>query len=207
MKIFINGLLTGLILQIALGPVFFFIVNIVLQKTLYDGLAAAIAVTIVDYLYITLAILGVGKLLEKKKIKKTFGIISSIILIIFGIIIINNIPTESLIIGFDSNSKDILKSFTSVFLLTIFSPMTIVFFTGIFSSKAIEHNYTKHELLIFGLSVGLATLIFMTSSVILLSLLQKTVPIILIQILNLIVGFLLILYGAIRFKRVLKNSA
>tara|TARA_Y100000310_G_C20352782_1_gene655191 strand:- start:97 stop:717 length:621 start_codon:yes stop_codon:yes gene_type:complete len=206
MKVFKNGLLTGLVLQMAIGPVFFFIVNIALQKTLYDGFAAVSAVTIVDYFYITLAILGVGKLLEKKKVKKIFGIISSIVLITIGIIILANIPTEIKTLEVSANSN-LLTSFTSVFFLTISNPMTIVFFTGVFSAKAIEYNYTKHQLWIFGLSVGLATLLFMGSSVILFSLLKKTVPILLIQTLNIIIGCLIIIYGAIRFKPVLKNSA
>lgn len=45
----LKGLITGLILQIAIGPIFFLIVNITLQKTLLDGLSAVVAVTIVDY--------------------------------------------------------------------------------------------------------------------------------------------------------------
>lgn len=70
MKVFKNGLLTGLLLQLAIGPVFFLIVNITLQRTVLDGFVAVLAVTIVDYLYITLALIGVGKLLQKKKFKK-----------------------------------------------------------------------------------------------------------------------------------------
>jgi len=35
MKIFYNGLLTGLALQLAVGPVFFYIVNLTLQKTTF----------------------------------------------------------------------------------------------------------------------------------------------------------------------------
>lgn len=76
MKIFKNGLATGLILQLAIGPVFFFIINLALQRSIFDGLAGALAVTIVDYIYITLSILGIGKLLENKKVKKIFGVVS-----------------------------------------------------------------------------------------------------------------------------------
>lgn len=70
MKIFKNGLAIGLVLQLAVGPVFFFIINLVLQKSIFDGLAGVLAVTIVDYFYIILAIFGIGKLLENKKVKK-----------------------------------------------------------------------------------------------------------------------------------------
>ena len=54
LKLFKNGLVTGLFLQLAIGPVFFFIVNLSLQKTIWDGLTAVLAVTIVDYTAITL---------------------------------------------------------------------------------------------------------------------------------------------------------
>jgi arginine exporter protein ArgO len=90
-KPFIDGLLTGLLLQIAIGPVFFFIFNLVLQKSILDGLVGVLAVTIADYLYIFFAIFGVGKLLENKNIKKILGFVSSIMLFLFGIYILFSI--------------------------------------------------------------------------------------------------------------------
>ena len=151
---------TGSLLQFAIGPVFFFIINLTLQRTILDGQVAVLAVTIVDYFYITLAILGIGKLLEKENVKKTFGIISSIVLIVFGFIIIRDVVSSQLATAVDMNSSNLLTSFTSVFLLTISSPLTIVFFTSLFAAKAVEYNYTKRELVIFGLATGSATFLF-----------------------------------------------
>lgn len=205
MKIFKNGLITWLILQVAIGPVFFYIINLTLQKTIFDGVAGVIAVTIVDYLYITLAILGIGKLLERKKIKKIFAIISSIILIIFGLMIIQNITSISITTNTDLWSN-LRISFISVFFLTISSPMTIVFFTSLFATKAIEYNYSKNELFIFWLATWLSTFLFMGTSVILFSLLRWSIPILLIQILNLLVGCLLIWYGTIRLIKILNKK-
>lgn len=65
-KVFIRGLTTGLILQLAIGPVFIFVANTIFQKGVIEGILAVIAVTIVDYIYIVLAIFGVGKVLKKK---------------------------------------------------------------------------------------------------------------------------------------------
>lgn len=205
MSIFLNGLTTGLVLQLAIGPVFFFIINLALQRAILDGFAAVLAVTLVDYLYITLSIIGIGKLLEKKKVKKAFGIVSSIVLIIFGVLIVKSIfslnPLSS-----GASPTNLFESFAATFFLTISSPMTIVWYTSLFSAKAVEYNYTKRELLFFGLAVGLATFIFMGSSVILFSLIKKTVPILIILILNALVGGLLITYGSVRLVKVLKNS-
>lgn len=202
-KIIGNGLMTGLFLQLAIGPVFFYIVNLTLQRSIYDGLVAALAVTLVDYFYITLSMVGVGKLLEKKEINKVFGIVSSIVLIAFGAWIIYGI-TNSVASTTRINSTSLISSFLSVFFLTISSPMTIVFFTGIFTAKAVEYNYAKKELLIFGLSVGSATFLFMGLSVIIFSLLKQTVPIALIQSLNFIVGIVLVGYGVMRIIKILK---
>tara|TARA_Y100000310_G_scaffold275128_1_gene291538 strand:- start:4556 stop:5203 length:648 start_codon:yes stop_codon:yes gene_type:complete len=205
-KIFKNGLMTGLFLQLAVGPVFFFIINLALQRTIADGLIAALAVTIVDYFYITIAILGIGKLIEKKKNKKIFGLVSSVVLIIFGFIIINGIITQGFTTNVDINSTNLFSSFVLVFILTISSPMTIVFFTGLFTAKAVEYNYTKKELWIFGLAVGSATLIFMSLSVLMFSLLKGFMPLILIQSLNLLVGIVLIGYGLFRIIKIFQKK-
>lgn len=205
MKIFKNGLLTGLVLQLAIGPVFFFIINLVLQKSILDGFVAVLAVTLVDYFYITLAILGIGKLFENPKIKKIFGIVSSIVLVIFGLFIIKSAIGINISNEVNVNFTSLFSSFVSTFFLTISSPMTIVFFTSLFTAKALEYNYTKRELFIFGFATGLATLIFMGTSVVVFSLVKGTIPTILIQALNAIVGCLLVIYGMIRLIKVLKK--
>ncbi|WP_334139643.1 LysE family transporter [Thermovirga lienii] len=206
-KIFKNGLLTGLILQAAIGPVFFFVVSLVLQAGAFAGLAAVAAVTMVDYLYITLAILGVGKLLEKDKFKRIFGLVSSVVLILFGL----SIAASGGGVGFSSNlvpgKWGLISSFASAFILTISSPLTIVFFTGLFAAKALEHDYKKRELWIFGLSAGSATFLFLGTSVVLFSMFAGSVPASLVKVLNLIVGALLVFYGLVRGVKIFRCIA
>lgn len=206
MKVFRNGLMTGMVLQLAVGPVFFFIVNLALQRTIFDGFAGVLGVTLADYVYITLAIVGIGKLLEHKKVKRIFGIISSIVLMIFGFVMIKGIMASSINTTSIISSTNVISSFISVFLLTISSPLTIVMWTSLFAAKTIEYNYTKKELLIFGFSTGLATFIFMGSSVMIFSLVKGSVPVQLIQVLNIIVGCLLIWYGGARLIENLKKK-
>jgi arginine exporter protein ArgO len=85
LSIFVKGLVTGLILQVAIGPVFFFVVNIVMQRTLLDGFFAILAVALADYCYIILSIIGIAKLLENNRLKRFLGFVSSLILILFGL--------------------------------------------------------------------------------------------------------------------------
>ena len=194
-------------LQIAIGPVFFFILNIALQRTLIDGLFAVIAVTIADYLFIALAVLGVGKLLERPKIKFGMGITSSVVLMLFGIIMIVSIgqgsPVSSPNNPVESNYA---ASFISTFFLTISSPLTIVFWTGLFAARAIEKGYTQKQLLFFGIGAGLATFVFLGTSVSLLASISTSIPLALLRILNAGVGVLLMVYGIIRLYRIVVNT-
>jgi len=202
-SVLINGFLTGMLLQIAIGPVFFFILNISLQRTILDGLSAVMAVTLVDYLFIALAVLGVGKLLEKPKINFALGVVSSIVLVLFGIVMILSIePT-----GMENSANAMVESnyfssFISAFVLTISSPLTVVFWTSLFAAKAIENGYAKKELVFFGFAAGFATCVFLGGSVALFSTLSASIPFTLLRISNLAVGALLIVYGVIRLFKV-----
>jgi len=205
--VLLNGFLTGLILQIAIGPVFFFILNISLQKTALDGLFAILAVTLVDYIFIALAVLGVGTLLERPKIKLVSGIIGSLVLIIFGIVMILSISQNSNVdISNSIIESNYTASFISAFLLTISSPLTIVFWTSLFATKAIEKGYAQKQLIFFGLAAGLATLVFLGSSVTLLSIIRAAIPLALLRISNAAVGLLLVVYGVIRLWKIGINT-
>lgn len=206
MKTFFKGLLTGLFLQSALGPVLFYIIGMVLQKSLLDGIFATAAVTLVDYFYITLSILGIGKALKDGKAKKILSIISPIILIVFGSFLIYKAGTgmttsNAATIDSDITSTSLLFSCTSTFLMTISSPMTIIFYTSLFSAKALEHNFTKRELWIFGMGVGLATFLFTGTAAVIFYMLKGVIPSPLVFAGNILVGIILVAYGT---KRILK---
>jgi threonine/homoserine/homoserine lactone efflux protein len=195
---------TGLILQLAIGPVFLYISNIALQRTLYDGFSAIAAVTLVDYIYIILAVLGVGKLLERNNLKTILGIICSIVLILFGgFMIINSFDTITTDIQTIDKSYKLFSSFSSAFFLTASNPLTIVFWTGLFATKSIEYNYSRSELIVFGLSAGFATVLFLGLSIIILTILKSSIPVKVITILNFSVGIILTLYGVIRIIKIL----
>jgi threonine/homoserine/homoserine lactone efflux protein len=202
-----DGFLTGLILQIAIGPVFFYILNLSLQRTLLDGLLAVVAVTIVDYFFISLAVLGVGKLLETPNIKRGLGIISAIVLVLFGIVMIASIHQTSQVATPSSIvASNYTVSFISAFVLTISSPLTIVFWTSLFAAKAIERGYPRNQLICFGLAAGLATLVFLGTSVTVFSLVRASIPLVLLRICNIGVGSLLIVYGIMRLIKIASGS-
>jgi threonine/homoserine/homoserine lactone efflux protein len=205
MRPYLNGLLTGLFLQLSIGPVFFFIFGITLESNYLNSLSAILAVTIVDYLYISLSIFGVGKLLEKPKVNIVLGIIGSLVLIVFGIItLVNSFRTIN--IGFTDNTSNwnIYNSFSIVFFLTLSSPLTIIFWSSVFVSKAIENNYIKNQLIFFGIGAGFSTFVFLSLTMLIISLIKTNIPLFIIKTLNIFVGITMIFYGVIRFIKVVK---
>lgn len=204
-RILVHGLATGMILQIAIGPVFFFITNLALQKTLYDGLIAVAGVTFADYIFIMLAIFGVGKLLERKNVKRLLALVSSVVLALFGIWMITQLPAGVPVSGDGHGAAGTLSaSFIQAFILTISSPLAIIFWTGLFTVKAMERNYARKEVLIFGLAAGFSTVLFLSTAVLIMTGLKASIPLSLIKILNLGVGMLLVAYGCLRFINTLK---
>jgi threonine/homoserine/homoserine lactone efflux protein len=199
MNVLINGLLTGLFLQLAIGPVFFFISRIALQSNFSNALAGILAVTLVDYIYIALSILGLGKIMENEKAKKISGIIGSVALMIFGTSILihafavresANDPTGTIITP--------LGSFVSCFILTLSSPLTIVFWSSIFTTKVLENGYDKKQVMVFGLGSGASTFIFLATAMFILSLVRSGIPDMVVSWLNVVVGALLVAYGVKR---------
>ncbi len=197
MSAIINGLSTGLFLQLAVGPVFFFVANLALQRSAWDGFAGVLGVTLADGLYITLAILGAGKLLERERVKAAFAVIGAGLLFAFGIIIVSGVMRGQGAIPLATvNTANLLASFLSAFSLTLSNPMTIVFFVSLFAVKAAKHRYARKDVFFFGLGTGLATFVFMGGAVCLFTFIKASVPDALVQILNLFVGLLLIVYGS-----------
>jgi len=207
MRPLLNGMLTGLFLQLALGPVFFYILGITVDSNYTNSLSAVMAVTIVDYIYIVLSLIGIGKLLQKDKVKIVFGIASSIILMLFGLLILFK---GLLFINDAAQIQSItwtpMNSFTSCFVLTISSPLTIVFWGSVFSAKAIEKNYKKKQLVIFGIGTGLSTFLFLSVTMMILSLFKSNIPDMVVQILNCSVGMVLIYYGVTRTIKTIRDK-
>jgi len=201
----INGFISGLLLQLAIGPVFFFILGITIDSAFTNSVSAIIAVTIVDYIYIALSIFGIGRALESTPSRRIFGTISSLLIFLFGIISVKN--------GLTAIHGNVIQnvahwtpfnSFLSCFLLTISSPLTIVFWGSIFTGKAIEMGYQKEELIRFGIGAGFATFVFLSISMLLISTFKTNIPAVIIQFLNCGVGAVLMYYG---ITRVMKLAA
>ena len=202
--IILDGFKFGMLLQLAIGPICLMVFKISGESGFLNGLYFTSAVTLIDALYIFLAIFGIGSIINKNAIKILLKYIGSIILILFGVNIILNtinisiIPTIKLF-----NVNNINNIFMQGIVLTASNPLTIIFWGGIFSNKIIENKYSKMNLLIFGIGCILSTIIFLSFIAIIGKLFNMFLPNIIIRISNIIVGIVIICFG---IKGIIRNE-
>ena len=194
LKKYFSGLKFGLLLQIAVGPMCLMVFNTAKNVGFLVALSLVLAIALVDTFYITLAGLGVSKLLEKEKIKKIFKIIGSLVLILFGINIILNVFGINIIPGLNLKPTS-TNIFIQGLVLTLSNPITIVFWGSVLTTKIIEDKLKKKELIIFSIGLVSATLLFLTSVAILGTVLSSFIPDNISSMLNIVVGILIIFFG------------
>ncbi len=194
----LKGLKFGMLLQFAIGPMCLMVFNTSATYGLFIGLSLVIAIAIVDLIYIALSGVGVAAIINKNKVKLAIKLFGSIVLVVFGANIIAGAFNYSLLPDITLFSDISGKSvFVQGLLLTASNPLTIIFWSGVFSTQIIENNYNKSQLFYFGLGCVMSTLSFLSVITILGTIIKGLLTSVIIQILNVLVGILLI-YSGIR---------
>ena len=198
MRIVLKGIIFGMILQLAIGPVCIFI----LQTSIRDGFIVAIAgvlgITIVDAVEMLLATVGISKLLEYKRRQLILTLIGVSILLIYGIYMIisvfysNNVYEFSLYSGYLSKKEG---TFICAIILTLSNPLTILFWGGVFSAKIAERELFIADIKWFCLGCIMATVLFLTIVAAVGSFVGLYVNDTISRMLNLGVGVFMIIYG------------
>lgn len=193
---FIKGFKFGMLLQFAIGPMCLLVFNTAGTHGFSFALELVFSIAFVDALYILLSVIGVASIIKRENVTKVVKIFGCIVLVVFGSNMIVQAFGYSLLPNISMFSN--VSSRTIVLqgiLLTASNPLTIIFWSGVFSSQLIENKLTKFQLFPFAFGCVMATVIFLTFISLLGSLsgvfLSKDV----IKILNVCVGIIIIYFG------------
>jgi len=201
----ILGFSTGLILQIAVGPIFFYIIHTAIQGGAISALSAIAGVTIADYFYIFLALIATERILNFIKGNEFARFLSPLIMILFGAYIA--ISSEMNPSGSYGRINPFpLPAFFSGFILTLSSPITCIFWSSVFTEKARSHQFSRAQLIPFGLAAGSATFVFLGSVSALVTFFRADLSGNLIFFLNLLAGIVILIYGVSRLSKQIKNG-
>ena len=193
--VLVRGFGFGLLLQIAVGPVCLFVFSAAVGQGFARAIQAVLAVTIIDAAFITLAIAGIASLVSRPGFKRIVGIIGGGILVLFGLSIELSLLGVSIIPGFEFTMREGMSPFLAGLLMTGSNPLTILFWSGVFSSKIAEDGMDRTGMVFFGAGAVLSTMAFLSVVSIAGDLAGRFLPEIVITVLNGIVGAGLLFFG------------
>jgi len=189
----VKGFRFGMLLQLAVGPICIYIFKLAIGTSLIEAMTAVIGVVIIDGLYIALSILGISSLVNKnERILKIGG---AVVLVVFGITtiygaLLGDIPTDDITIG-----SSYLTSFFKAIVLTGSNPLTIVFWSGVFSARIVEEKFDRKDEIQFAFGAVLSTFITLTVVAVIGQFTSSFISNAMVTLLNLVVGLILIYFG------------
>lgn len=195
-QIIVKGLSFGMLLQLAIGPICLLVFNTATTEGVFKAMEVVFAVSIIDLLFISLSLLGISFIFNKKNLMYFFNIFSGLILIIIGLNLVLSVFDISLIhnIQFLRNLfKD--NFFLIGIILTLSNPLTIIFWSSVFSKNVADNGYTKTNLIFFAMGCILATFLFLSFISILGIYFNRFLSNNIVSILNIIIGLLIIFFG------------
>ncbi|MDT2904257.1 LysE family transporter [Lactococcus lactis] len=195
-RIIFEGLYFGMILQLAVGPVCLLVFNTSATNGFFNAMQVVLAVSIIDLLFIILSLLSSSFALNKKEVRYLLNLLNGLILIFFGLNLFLSVFGISLINGLPY-FKNLLghNYFLTGITLTLSNPLTIIFWSSVFSKKVSDNDYTRTNLLFFAMGCVLATFLFLSMISILGIYFNHFLPDNIVSILNIIVGLLIIFWG------------
>lgn len=194
MKDMMKGYRFGMLLQVAIGPICLFLISTSISSGVWKGLVGVAAVVIVDSLYILFAILGLGMVLKKESVNRGVRYFGGVILLFFGLSMVLGVFGVAIIPGFSfvGEGKHV---FIKTLLMTLSNPLTILFWTGVFSAKISQDNIAKGQLYMFGCGAVLATLVFLSFIVLISDVISVWINDSLLSVVNVIVGLVIVAFG------------
>ena len=197
-----SGMRFGMILQLAVGPMCLLVFNTASSAGIAAGMATVFAIASVDAAYIALAAFGVSAAMRRASVRNAVSIVGAAVLIAFGVDTIlgtlgmSFLPAVSLFSGGSAGGF-----FAKGALLTASNPLTIIFWGGVFATKASEGGMAGSRLASFGAGCVASTLIFLSSVALASSFAGSFLPESVMRMLNGAVGAVLIYFGIRLFLR------
>lgn len=192
----LKGFRFGMLLQFAVGPMCLMVFNTSTTYGFIYGLHLVLAIALIDALYIALSCVGVAAIINRAKVRAAIKLVGCLVLVLFGANTISGVFDFSFLpdIALFSNASS-ENLFVQGLLLTASNPLTIIFWSGMFSIQMIENEWNKKQLFFFALGCVMATITFLTVVAFLGSILSGFLPQVIVQFLNVAVGIVLIFFG------------
>lgn len=186
---FFRGLKFGLLLQLAIGPVFLYVWSIAASLGAEGAVRAVAGVTLADALYILIALAGVIPIRRMEKARRLLVKLGAVVVGLFGIWML----ISSLFLSSQGRISQTSFPFAGAFLLTLSSPLTVIFWAGLFSSRLADEAFRKRHVVAFAFGSLVSTPLFLGATAGLGVLVGRALPRSWLLVSNVGVGVILII--------------
>lgn len=197
MEIVLKGIVSGLVLALLIGPVFFSIIQTSIERGFVSGVFVAVGVSLSDAFYIFLAYMGLSQIFSNGDNQRYMAYIGGIILFAFGAYYL--FVKSRRILDFKSvniKSTSPLRLVAKGFIINGLSPMVLVFWLGTVSVVTGEFGYTTTVQVVTFFGAIVAT-VFATD-VVKAKLADKLRTVMtprLVRVMNLVLGVVMLIFG------------
>lgn len=197
----LKGVVTGFVLSVMIGPIFFVLLETSVTKGIRAALALDFGVLLSDFLYILIAYVFYSEVasLGSKDNRQILNILGGILFISYGVFnFAKRFPKEqSTDIQAITNSKDVLVLIVKGFLLNLANPMVIFYW---FSIMTLANSYVETANSTYPIFYFLMIIILTFFSIDLLKIvgakyLRPLVTVRLLKGLNILIGIVFSVFG------------
>lgn len=151
MEAVLKGVVSGLVLAVLIGPVFFTLIQTSIERGFKSGVYVAIGISISDALCIAIAYLGIS-LINSPDFRIYLSYFGGAILLGFGIYYLFIKSRKPVIYNPEHiEERNAFKLMAKGFVINGFNPMVLFFWIGTIGVATVELGYTTH---------GMATIFF-----------------------------------------------
>lgn len=144
MEVIVNGFISGVVLALLIGPVFFSIIQTSIEQGFRSGAFVAVGVSLSDAAYIALAYLGIYNIFDDDGFKEYLGYFGGIVLLMFGVyyVFIKSRKLGSV----DAPAQRARQPWRLIgkgFVINGLSPMVLIFWLGAVGVATTKFGYVS----------------------------------------------------------------
>lgn len=146
MEIVLNGVISGLVLAILVGPVFFTLLQTSIERGFLSGVFVAIGISVSDSLYIALSYFGLSGLFNTPQFQVYLSYIGGFIIFCFGVYYLFIKSRKKIDFANVEHVKERspYRLMAKGFIINGFNPMVLIFWIGTISIATGELGYTTN---------------------------------------------------------------
>jgi threonine/homoserine/homoserine lactone efflux protein len=197
MEIVLNGIFSGVVLALLIGPVFFTILQTSIERGFGSGAMVAVGVSLSDAFYITLTYFGVYQLFDNGSFREYLAYFGGMVLLVFGAYYL--FIKSRRLYQFDPERVQLNNPWKLVgkgFIINGLSPMVLIFWLGTVGVATTKLGYSTPEKAIPFFASIVSTVFF--TDVLKAKLadnLRRLLTPIFIRNLNIVLGIVLLIFG------------